>query len=445
MGQTPTTQQGLAALAGRDSDLAQLRRHSAARRRHEGGRYLRSHPGCGIVLRRHALHRAPTGRPSSAARRSGGFRLREFVLACENPIPQPAAFIRRSVVDDGWALDPHYYYFMDWDFFRARGRPPPHRVHARAALDLYRLAPGVEDCGAGGARRARAGGDVPQYFALPDGRPRSGASSRANGEHDFTSGGYYIRRRPRGGAARAALKALRAKAGPHPSRSSTRHDAQVPLLPLRRAPRLPGGANSNRRTASAFARALTVPASRDRGSTPLPISWSSPCATGRSRSPGRRLRPPADAPPDEVVLGGRRLDRPTARSPASWRGRPALSASIEAGEATPGRGRNVGAGRPATPDRLHRRRHHLDPTGSRALARRAEDDPAADIVYGNFGRTRTPSSSAGAALSYVPPRATREGASMPGRARFGARAAGGLAARGRFPPICARREDLIFM
>ena len=50
-----------------------------------------------------------------------GVDYNDFVLRCGNPIPQPSAFIRRSVIEDIGLLDPHYYYFMDWDFWLRAG------------------------------------------------------------------------------------------------------------------------------------------------------------------------------------------------------------------------------------------------------------------------------------------------------------------------------------
>jgi hypothetical protein len=49
------------------------------------------------------------------------FSYRDLVANCHNPIPQPSAFIRRKVMEDVGLLDPHYYYFMDWDFWLRAG------------------------------------------------------------------------------------------------------------------------------------------------------------------------------------------------------------------------------------------------------------------------------------------------------------------------------------
>ena len=119
---------------------------------------------------------------------------------------------------------------------------------------------------------------------------------------------------------------------------------------------------------------------------------------------------------------------------------------VEAGEATPGRGRNVGAEAARNPwIAFTDAGITLDPDWLAHLAAVAEDDPAADIVYGNFEPDTNTFFERCAALAYVPPRATREGASMRGPSIASAlvrrevwRRAGG------FPDLRAA-EDLIFM
>jgi glycosyltransferase involved in cell wall biosynthesis len=174
--------------------------------------YLQAHPDCGIVFG-DTLFTEPDGSPIERSKARTGFDYREFVLSCENPIPQPSAFIRRSVVDDAGLLDPHYYYFMDWDFFLRAG--VRHRIeYTPELLSTYRLHPESKTV----AQAARAAPELEvmyrNYFALPD-VPADirREQARATANMYFTSGGYYIKGGDRAGAARAAMKALRAHPG----------------------------------------------------------------------------------------------------------------------------------------------------------------------------------------------------------------------------------------
>jgi hypothetical protein len=171
--------------------------------------YLGAHPGAGIVFG-DTLFTEPDGTPIERSKNRAGFDYREFVLGCENPIPQPSAFIRRTVVDDVGLLDPHYYYFMDWDFFLRAG--VRHRIeYTPELLSTYRLHPESKTV----AQSARAAPELERmyrnYFALADvpadiRRERG----RATANMYFTSGGYYLKGGDRSGAARAAFKAVRA-------------------------------------------------------------------------------------------------------------------------------------------------------------------------------------------------------------------------------------------
>ncbi|MFL6255488.1 MAG: glycosyltransferase family 2 protein [Pyrinomonadaceae bacterium] len=174
--------------------------------------YLRSRPDCDIVFG-DTLFTEPDGTPIERSKPRQGFDYREFVLACENPIPQPSAFIRRSVVDDVGLLDPHYYYFMDWDFFLRAG--VRHRIeYTPELLSTYRLHPESKTV----AQAARAAPELEvmyrNYFALPDVPPDiRRTQARATANMYFTSGGYFIKGGDRAGAARSALKALGAYPG----------------------------------------------------------------------------------------------------------------------------------------------------------------------------------------------------------------------------------------
>jgi len=183
------------------------------------------------------------------------------------------------------------------------------------------------------------------------------------------------------------------------------------------------------------------------GSTPIPISLVVPLrneeeSLGRLVASVRRQT----RPPDEVVLvDGGSTDRTVALAHELAAGDPRFRI-VEAGAATPGRGRNVGAEAARNPwIAFTDAGITLDPDWLARLAAVAEDDPAADIVYGNFEPDTNTFFEHCAALTYVPPRASREGASMRGPSIASAlvrrevwRRAGG------FPDLRAA-EDLIFM
>ena len=99
--------------------------------------YLRRQPDVDIVYGDTIVTDA-TGRQVPRPSRKGPFDYRAFVRSCENPIPQPSAFIRRRVLDDIGLLDSRFYYFMDWDYWLRAGLR--HRiVYIPVALSTYRL------------------------------------------------------------------------------------------------------------------------------------------------------------------------------------------------------------------------------------------------------------------------------------------------------------------
>jgi len=183
------------------------------------------------------------------------------------------------------------------------------------------------------------------------------------------------------------------------------------------------------------------------GSTPLPISLVVPLrneeeSLGRLVTSVRRQT----RPPDEVLLvDGGSTDRTVALARELTADDPRFRV-VEAGEATPGRGRNVGAEAARNPwIAFTDAGITLDPDWLARLAAVAEDDPAADIVYGNFEPDTQTFFERCAALAYVPPRAMREGASMRGPSIASALVRREIWRRaGGFPDLRAA-EDLIFM
>ncbi len=243
-------QQGLAALAGEiltwlNSDDTLL--PGAVTKAVE---YLQAHPDCGIVFG-DTLFTEPDGSPIERSKARTGFDYREFVLVCENPIPQPSAFIRRSVVDDVGLLDPHYYYFMDWDFFLRAG--VRHRIeYTPELLSTYRLHPESKTV----AQAARAAPELEvmyrNYFALAGRAGRNPAREGArDGEHVLHERRLLHQgRRPRGRRARGFEGAAHAP-GRAP-RPGMLHKFLYCLSGERRAYR--EGRELYRRTRAAFAR-----------------------------------------------------------------------------------------------------------------------------------------------------------------------------------------------
>ncbi len=170
--------------------------------------YLREHPDVGIVFG-DTMFTEADGTDIERSKPLGKFDYREFVVGCENPIAQPSAFIRRSVVEDTGLLDPYFYYFMDWDFWLRAGLR--HRIeYFPELLSTYRLHPESKTV----AQSAKAAPELKyiydKFFARDDlpGWLRA-VERRAKANMMFTSGGYYLKGgRPRE-SARAAREALR--------------------------------------------------------------------------------------------------------------------------------------------------------------------------------------------------------------------------------------------
>ena len=170
--------------------------------------YLKQRPQVGIVFG-DTFFTEENGAPIDRSKPRGEFSYTRFVVDCENPIAQPSAFVRRTVVDNVGLLDPHYYYFMDWDFWLRAGAH--HRVEYTPDLfSTYRLHPESKTV----AQAAKAAPELERmyrnYFAREDVPEEiSRQQKRATANMYFTSGGYYIKGGDKKGAARAAMKALR--------------------------------------------------------------------------------------------------------------------------------------------------------------------------------------------------------------------------------------------
>lgn len=152
--------------------------------------------------------------------------------------------------------------------------------------------------------------------------------------------------------------------------------------------------------------------------------------------------------PDEVVLvDGGSTDRTVelARELAAGDGRFRV---VEAGEASPGRGRNIGAGEARYPwVAFTDAGIGLDPEWLESLAEQVEADPRTEVVYGNFDPVVGTFFERCAAVAYVMPKTPHGERGDLTRGRF---IASSLMRRevwrraGGFPDMRAA-EDLIFM
>lgn len=82
--------------------------------------YLMNNPDTGIVFG-DTMYVEEDGKEIYRSKLSKNFSYFDFVVECENIIPQPSAFIRRDVIDKIGYLDPQLDYFMDWDLWLRAG------------------------------------------------------------------------------------------------------------------------------------------------------------------------------------------------------------------------------------------------------------------------------------------------------------------------------------
>src|SRR4030095_5223580 len=170
--------------------------------------YLKEYPEVSIVFGDTLF----TDQHDNPLERSKGlldFDYRQFVRLCHNPIAQPSAFIRRSVIEDIGMLDPLYYYFMDWDFWLRAGLN--HRIsYFPELLSTYRLHADSKTVAQANKAAPELEYMYRKFFARTD-LPESIRSLEKEAMMNmlFTSGGYYLEGGNKKAAARAALKALR--------------------------------------------------------------------------------------------------------------------------------------------------------------------------------------------------------------------------------------------
>lgn len=171
-------------------------------------RFLERNPDVGIVFGR-TLFTDERGTPLEPTRDVGGFDYTEFVVGCENPIPQPSAFIRREVVEDIGPLNDKHYYFMDWDYWLRAGAR--HRIaYIPEILSTYRLHAESKTVSHGLKYAADLEGMYREFFAsehVPGDVRRHERLAMAN--MYFTSGGYYLRSGAPAAAAQMGFRALK--------------------------------------------------------------------------------------------------------------------------------------------------------------------------------------------------------------------------------------------
>lgn len=150
-------------------------------------------------------------------------------------------------------------------------------------------------------------------------------------------------------------------------------------------------------------------------------------------------------PAEIIIVDGGSVDG-TVRVAKEIAGRDPRFRVIEAGPATPGRGRNIGVAAArydwiAFTDAGIR----LEPDWLAELVRTADADPSLDVIYGNYEPVITSFFERCAALAYVPPKLPRGNGSLRGPSIVSCLMKRDAWARvGGFPDLRAA-EDLIFM
>lgn len=171
--------------------------------------FLQQHPEIDIVYGDTLLTEAD-GTPLDRVK-APEFSYESLVSKCHNPIPQPSAFIRRRVMEDVGLLDPHFYYFMDWDFWLRAGIRHSFKYFPEL-LSTYRLHEESKTV----AQAVKAAPELEymyrKFFELPD-LPENirRLQKEAMMNMYFTTGGYYLNGGDQKSARRMAKKALQTR------------------------------------------------------------------------------------------------------------------------------------------------------------------------------------------------------------------------------------------
>ena len=173
----------------------------------EAVRYLAEHDDVGIVYG-DTLFTNANGEPLNKSTNSRAMDFEEFVLRCENPIPQPSAFIRRSVIDRIGLLDPHFFYFMDWDYWLRAGLEF-RLAYTPLLWSTYRLHEASNTV----SQSAKAAPELEYMYkkffsSVAEKSQLAQIRNQAMANMYFTSGGYYMKGGMRTKAARMGLRAV---------------------------------------------------------------------------------------------------------------------------------------------------------------------------------------------------------------------------------------------
>lgn len=208
MGQTATINKGWTMTSGEiitwlNSDDTFYSPNSVS----EALQYLIDDPELGIIFG-DSMFTEADGTEIEPTRPIRDFTYQKMVLTCENSIPQPSAFIRRTIVDKVGDLDPTYYYFMDWDFWMRAGIYFPIR-HVDAIWSTYRLHAESKTI----AQAKKAAPELKYMYDKYFGREDIPSEIRtveneAMMNMCFTSGGYYLKGGDNENAAKMASMAF---------------------------------------------------------------------------------------------------------------------------------------------------------------------------------------------------------------------------------------------
>jgi glycosyltransferase involved in cell wall biosynthesis len=159
-------------------------------------------------------------------------------------------------------------------------------------------------------------------------------------------------------------------------------------------------------TASEEPQALTNP--------PLSVSIVMPLRNEAESMPSviAGLQKQTYQPAEIILVDGGSTDRTVALARSLTQGDPRFRI-IEAGAATPGRGRNVGTAAAQTSWIAYADGgNRLEPTWLEYLVREAESDPAAEVVFGNYEPVTETAFERAYASAYVAPKQDRPGGRM---------------------------------
>lgn len=208
MGQTATINKGWAMTSGEiitwlNSDDTFYSATSVT----EALKYLIDDPQLGIVFG-DSMFTEAGGTEIEPTRPVSNFSYEGMVLRCENPIPQPSAFIRRAVIEKVGNLDPKHFYFMDWDLWIRAGIYFGIQ-HVDAIWSTYRLHAESKTV----AQSKKAAPELEylysKFFNRPDvPGPIRQIKDEAMMNMCFTSGGYYLKGGDAENAAKMASKAF---------------------------------------------------------------------------------------------------------------------------------------------------------------------------------------------------------------------------------------------